>query len=182
MLGWWMSKLAATTIQKVVLLGVVGAFATGFVVVYANITATDFGGGDEPIRLGVNTFITDPDTTIQNSDVTIVTSSAGASAGEPGVEADVATFPAVNNVLTAGNYAYTVEVIESGIDTWTAGEDHRIRVYGHNNTGPAVTLLATLYFQQASANATTVEGVTVTVDIGLTTAIHDHYDIIVDRQ
>ena len=175
---------APQAIYRAVLLGLVAAVLTGFVVVYANIGATDLGGGDENIDLSVNTFVGDTEVTVSNSEISIVAATAAA-AGEspPGVEADVSTFPAVNNALTADNYSYTFEMKETADGDWLTGESFRIRVYGYDSTGPTSTLLTTLYAKQDTDNAAAaVEGVTVTVDLGTSTSIYDHFDIIVDRQ
>ena len=166
------------------LLGLAGAVISGLVVVYANIGATDIGGGTETIDLSVNSFTGDTEVTVANSDISIVAATAAAAGtSAPGIEANVATFPAVNNALTADNYSYTFEMKETANGDWLVSENFRIRVYGHDTSGPTTTLLATLYTQQASNNAAAaVEGVTVTVDLGLASAVYNNFDIIVDRQ
>ena len=99
------------------------------------------------------------------------------------MEANVATYPAVNNALTADNYSYTFEVKETSDGDWLAGESFRIRVYGYDSAGPTTTLLTTLYARQDTNNAAAaVEGVQATVDLGTASSIYDHFDIIVDRQ
>ncbi|MFQ6029261.1 MAG: hypothetical protein ACE5Q6_17430 [Dehalococcoidia bacterium] len=177
-------EFAPQAIYRAVLLGLVGAVLTGFIVVYANIGATDLGGGDESVDLSVNTFIGDTEVTVANSDISIVSASGpAAGTGPPGVEADVSTFPAVNNTMTGDNYSYTFEMKETSNGDWLAGESFRIRVYGHDSAGPTTALLATLYAKQDTDNAAAaVEGVNVTVDLGTATSIYDHFDIIVDRQ
>jgi hypothetical protein len=177
-------EYAPQAIYRAVLLGLVGAILTGFIVAYANIGATDLGGGDENIDLSVNTFVGDAEVTVANSDISIVPAN-GLAAGDtpPGVEANVATFPLVNNTLSADNYSYSFEMKETSNGDWQAGESFRIRVFGYDSAGPTSTLLATLYVQQDTDNAAaTVEGVRVTVDLGTSTSIYDHFDIIVDRQ
>ena len=177
------NKMASKALSRATLFGLVGALLmTGFGVVYSNISATDLGTGDEDISLAFNTFVDDAEVTVENSAIGIVTA-ATAAAGDtaPGVEADVAIFPAVNNLLVVDNYSYSFDMRESAPGDWLVGEDFRIRVYGYDSSGPTSTLLATLYTQQGTADAGT-EGVRVTLDLGSTTSINDHFDIIVDRQ
>ena len=184
MTGADLRKLTSKTLYRAILLGVCGAIATGFVVAYANVGATDLGGGDQNIDLSVNTFVGDVEVTVENSDISIITATAAAAGDSPtGVEADVSTFPSVNNALTAGNYGYTFSMRETADGDWLTGESFRIRVYGYDSAGPTTTLLATLYAKQDTDNAAAaVEGVTVTVDLGMSSAIFDKFDIIVDRQ
>ena len=179
----FVGNMVSTAFKRAALLGLAGAFlTTGFVVVYANITATDLGSGNEEISLSVNTFVDDTEITVENSAIGIVTAAASAAGDSaPGVEPTVSTFPAVNNALVVDNYSYSFDMRESAAGDWLVGEDIRIRVYGYNSTGPASTLLTTLYTDQNTADAGT-EGVAVTVDLGLTSSIYDHFDIIVDRQ
>jgi hypothetical protein len=177
-------KLTSKTLFRAILLGVFGAIVTGFIVAYANVGATDLGGGDENIDLSVNTFVGDVEVTVENSEIAIVTATAAAAGNTPtGVEADVSTFPSVNNALNAGNYGYTFTMRETANGDWLASESFRIRVYGYDSAGPTTSLLATLYVKQDTNNAAAaVEGVLVTIDLGLTNAIYDKFDIIVDRQ
>ncbi|MFQ6029263.1 MAG: hypothetical protein ACE5Q6_17440 [Dehalococcoidia bacterium] len=177
-------KLTSKAFYRAILLGILGAIITGFIVAYANVGATDLGGGDEDIDLSVNTFVGDIEVTVENSEVAIVTANAAAAGTTPtGVEANVATFPLVNNVLNAGNYSYTFNMRETADGDWLAGESFRIRVYGYDSSGPVTSLLATLYSKQDTDNAAAaVEGVKVTVDLGMSSAIYDKFDIIVDRQ
>ena len=137
--------------------------------------------GTEQVDLSVNTFVDDADVTLANNDIIIITAAATAwGDSAPGQEADN-TLPAVNNDLNLDYYAYTFELKESGATAWQSGENFRIRVYGYDASGPTTALLANLYTQQGTADGT-VEGVTVTVDLGSTTTAHDHFDIIIDRQ
>lgn len=184
MTGTELWKLTSKALYRAILLGILGAIVTGFIVAYANVGATDLGGGDENIDLSVNTFVGDVEVTVENSEVAIVTANASAAGSTAtGVEADTATFPAVNNTLNAGNYSYTFNVRETSDGDWLAGESFRIRVYGYDASGPSTTLLATLYAKQDTNNAAAaVEGVKVTIDLGLSTAIFDKFDIIIDRQ
>ena len=172
------NRIATSTFRRAVLLGFISALLMGFTVV-STVGSTDLG--TEQVDLSVNTFVDDADVTLANNDIIIITAAATASGDNPlGQEADD-TLPAVNNDLNLDYYAYTFELKESGATAWQSGENFRIRVYGYDASGPTTALLATLYTQQGTADGT-VEGVTVTVDLGSTTTAHDHFDIIIDRQ
>ena len=143
--------------------------------VVTTVTSSSLGTGS--IKLGNRSFTNDATVTLNGLGTGLGTATGGPlGASSPGVEA---TFPlgAVNNNLTAGNYIYQVELQEFAITSWTGSpaEIYKIEVYGDN------ALLATLFTTQGTANGT-VEGVTVTVDLGSTTTAHDHFDIIIDRQ
>ena len=86
----------------------------------------------------------------------------------------------VNNALVKNNYAYEFELKESGVATLQSAENLKIEVFGDD--GSTTSLLATLYTQQGTVDDTNVEGVTVTVDLGSPTVVHDNFDIIVNRQ
>ena len=177
-----LDRFGGSTIKRSIVLAVLATMLASFGVAYTAITATDLAPtpGDENIQLALNSFVADPDTTLTNSDVSLVLSTAAAAGDSaPGIEATLA-LPAVNNALTAGNYAYTFEVTESGITTWGVGEDVRIRIY--STDGGTTTLAATLYAQQAVLDDANIDGVTVTIDLASSTQIPDSFDIIVDRQ
>ena len=171
-----------------IILGLVGAFIASFVVVYANINATDIGSGDEEVSLNVNTYVDDASVTVDSNEIMIIGANASAVGDStPGVEA-TDTRPAVRNAHSTDNYGYQFivrETDDTGSNSWVASpsDQFRIRVYGYDNSGPTSTLISTLYTQQGTATSTgTTEGVTVTLDLGFVTAIYDHFDIIVDRQ
>ena len=94
----------------------------------------------------------------------------------PGVEPTGALAP-VNNALVQNHYAYQFQVKEATVDSWRTGDKLEIKVYGDD--AKSTSLLATLYIQQLNADATNVEGVIVTVDVGSSTFIPDRFDIIV---
>ena len=178
------NKIASKALTRATLLGLVGALlTTGFVVVYANISATDLGAGDEEISLSVNTFVDDTEVTVDNSAIGIVSATAGALGDTTGtaVETVIAAYAPVNNALTADRYSYAFDMHETAVADWLAGEQFRIRVYGYDSAGPTSTLLATLYTKQVTAVGATIEGVRVTVDLGSTSAVKDNFDIIIDR-
>ena len=175
--------IASMPLRRATLFGLVGALLmTGFVTVYANISTTDLGTGDDEISLAFNTFVNDSEVTVENSSIDIVTAAASAVGDSaPGVESAVATFPAVNNALVVDNYSYSFDMRETASGDWLANENFKIKVFGYNSTGPTSTLLGTFYSKQITADAGT-EGVRVTVDLASSSSIPDHFDIIIERQ
>lgn len=181
------NPLIRNSFPRAILLGLIGAIVAGSLVVYTNIQATNLTpSGGSGISLAVNTFTDDPEVTIDNASLSIVSASTGAVGDAPaGIEAglSVPPYPAVNSILTVDNYAYTFDMHETLGGDWEADtlNDFRIRVFGFDAGGPTSTLLSTLYAQQAAADGG-VEGVTVTIDLTFNTAVYDNFDIIVDRQ
>ena len=91
----FVSKMLSTAFKRAALFGLVGAFLmTGFVVVYANITATDLGSGNDEVKLGVKTFVNDTEVTLDNSVLGIVSTTSAAVGDSTGtaVETVVATY------------------------------------------------------------------------------------------
>lgn len=184
---WNLFGMASMGLRQAVIFGAAGAIVTSAVVVNT-LTATDIGHdgtGNQQIDLAFNIFVEDTDTTVATTTATgivvIPSNASAAGTSAPGVE-PAASFGAVNNTLNADNYGYKFDVKESGIDTWSVGEDLRIEVYGYLTSSDTSLLLTTLYTDQATAEAGDVEGVTVTVDLGSTSVIYDNIDIIVTRQ
>ena len=171
------AKAGSTALKRALLLGALGAVLTSFIAVQA-VTSTNLGNGS--VKLATESFSDDADVSVAGKGIMVVganASAAGASA--PGVEVDN-TLPAVRNALTKNNYAYEFEVKEAAVASFQSGENLKIEVYGDD--GSTTTLLATLYTQQGSVDDVNVEGVTVTVDLGSTTVVHDNFDVIVTRQ
>ena len=171
-------------IYRWVLAGLIGALVMSVGGVYTAIQADDLNpqGGPESIRLGVNSFVQDGDVTLERLGILINGAATSASGGSaPGVEAS-SSLPAVNNALIVNNYAYQFRVKESSATAWQSGESFKVRVYGYDSAGPTTTLLSTLYLQQSIVDDGNVEGVTVTIDLGLSAGIHDQFNIIVERQ
>ena len=171
-------------LPRAMLLGLIGAAVAGSIVVYTNIQATDLGPGNQNVSLAVNTFVDDSEVTVDNSSITIVSASAVAAGGSaPGVEATVLTYAAVNSILTVDDYSYTFDMHETSGSDWEADNlnDFRIRTFAYDADGTTSTLLSTLFVDQGATDPA-IEGVTVTIDLTFTTAIYDHFDIIVDRQ
>ena len=182
-----MTKLFSNrkALRRAIILGALTALLTSSMVVYTTISATDLnpgGAGDEDIAIAVNTYVVDTEITIQDPDLKITfTTQTATGTTTPGDE-PTSSFPEVRTALTADNYAHTFRVQEAGVADWLTSEDFRVRVYGHDASGPTTTQLGTLYIDQNTAEAGSVEGVQVTVDLGSSTVVYDNYDIIVDRQ
>jgi hypothetical protein len=100
-------------------------------------------------------------------------SAAGASSGAA-VEATLLN-PNVQTAMIAGNWYYSFTVNEASAGAWNAATTYTVTVYGDG------VLLATLHFKNATADAINVEGVTVKVDAGSSTAIPDGIDVQVDK-
>ena len=179
-MGSWMNfKTRLTMLRPAVVLGLAAAILMSVVVVNA-LTASDLGGGQESIDVAVNTWADDADVTIARLGLfKVSTTTAAAGTSAPGIEATNA-LPAVNNALTANNWAYRFTVSEANATAWQASEDFRFDVYGE--LAGTTSLLTTLYCQQAVIDDGNTDGVTATVDLGSATVIHDTFDIIVRRQ
>ena len=100
-------------------------------------------------------------------------------AHEPSGRAITNALPQVNNTLVRNNYAYEFEVKESSPDTLGVGENLKIEVY--MDDGATTSLLATLYTQGATGDSS-VKGVTVTVDPGVSNALGDAFSVVITRQ
>lgn len=171
-------RMLSFTLRKAVSLGLIAALLAGFAAVN---TVTSTNLGTESVKLSSETFSDDTDVNIIGKGVKIIEAAAAAAAGgsAPGVEV-TSVLPAVNNALVLDNYAYEFEVKEVGNTSFQSAENLKIEVYGDD--GSSTTLLATLYSQQGTVDDASVEGVTVTVDLGSSTAIHNSYNIVVSRQ
>ena len=170
-------KLGPTAVKRAIILGVAGALVMSVGVV-TTVTSTNLGTSN--IKLATESFTDDPDVSITAVGVLKSGANAGAAGtSAPGIEGDD-TLPGVNNALTKNNYAYRFEMKESAPTVWQLGENFKIEVYGDN--GVTAALLATLYTQQTTVDDATVEGVTVTVDLGSSNTIHDAFDIVISRQ
>lgn len=174
------TRFGTTALKRALLLGIVGALLTGFMVVNTLTSTSISPAGGSGIKLAYQPFTDDADVSVVSKGVLVVgANAAAAGTTAPGVEVTIG-LAAVNNTLTKDNYAYRFEVKESGVNTLTAAENLKIEIYGDNGT--TTTLITTLYAQQATVDATTVEGVTATVDLGSATVIYDNFDIVVTRQ
>ncbi len=170
-------RFGTAALKRALLLGVIGALVSGVMAAQA-VTSTNLGSNS--VKLAVETFTEDSSVTVEA--VGILKNSANDSAtgdSAPGLEA-TAGLPIVNNALTRGNYAYRVLVKEAAVDSWALNDAFKIEVYGDD--GSTTTLLATLYTQQGVVDAVNVEGVTVTVDLGSSSVVHDSFDVVVTRQ
>ena len=171
-------RFGATAVKRALISGIIGALLTGFMVAQA-VTSTDLGSSS--VKLVTESFTDDTAVIVTALGTGIAGSTGGAVGGtSPGVEAVGPTLGVVNSALTQGNYAYKIEVKEAAAGSWAASQNYKIEVY--ETTGSTTTLLATLYTQQGTADAGSVEGVTATVDVGSATTVPDSFDVIVTRQ
>ncbi|MEE9324581.1 MAG: hypothetical protein V3U90_03390, partial [Dehalococcoidia bacterium] len=115
-------RLKGNPLHWAIVLGLIGALVMGFVVA-STVTSTNLGNTN--IKLATESFVDDADTTV--SGVGIVVLASGASA-QTSVEA-FTTFGALNNALTAGNYAYRFDVQEVVAASWAVSQTYEIKVY-----------------------------------------------------
>ena len=170
-------RFGATAVKRALLLGVIGALLSGFMVAQA-VTSTNLG--TTTVSLAAQTFADDTAVTIASLGISVIGANDAVAVGDtsPGV-AITSALPEVTTAVTKNNYAYKFEVKEpAGGSTLTATEKYKIDLYGDDGT--TTTLLATFYMEQASPEAGVVEGVTATVDVG--TDVHASYDIVVTLQ
>ncbi len=163
--------------MSLVILGVIGLLFQSLMVV----DATHFVNSSSTSSRATEAITDDAGVTVTSIGIR-KNSSTIAAAGNtaPGVEATV-TLSAVHNALVQNNYTYTFAVKETEVDSWSAGEELKVVVYGAYN-GSTTSLLATLYVQQSKADDSKVEGVTATIDGGSSSSFPDSFDIIVTRQ
>ncbi len=178
-----LTRFGAPALKKALLLGIVGAMLTGYMVVNTVSSSSIGPTGGGAIKLIGQTFSDDADVTVSSNGIKVVPSTDAVAVGDTlGGEVEAtSSLPEVTTAVTKGNYAYEFEIKESGATAWalTDGTDDLvIEVYGDNGT---TTLLATFYVKQAVADGT-VEGVTGTVDLGSSSTIYDTFSVIVTHQ
>lgn len=132
------------------------------------------------MQLTEETISSDADSTITLQGVEkAVTTAAAAGDTSPGVEAVITTFPSVNNAITEGNWVYKFQVAESGVASWPAARQYKVFVY--KKTGTDWVLATTLYFQNATSDAVTTEGVVVKVDVGSASVVPDGFSVQLEK-
>lgn len=170
-------KLGSKAVKRALFLGVIGMLLMSVTVV-TTVTSTNLGSSS--VKLGTEAFSNDTDVSIIAKGIKLIkTSAAAAGDSASGVEVTSA-LPAINNTLTKNNYAYEFELKEASVANLQSGENLKIQVYGDDGTD--TTLLATLYTQQSIVDDVNVEGVTVTIDLGSSSTIHNNFDILITRQ
>ena len=169
-------RFGATALKRALLLGVIGALLTSFMVAQA---VTTDNLGTTTLKLASQTFTSDSAITVVSNGVKVIPSTDGTPVGStsPGVTI-TSSLPEVTTAVTKNNYAYEFVVKEAGNATLTGTEKYKIEVYGDN--GSTNSLLATFYMQQGSPESGAAEGVTGTVDVG--TSTHNSYHIVVTLQ
>lgn len=169
------SKFGSTALKQAILLGIIGAFLMSFVA--ANTLSSS--SNSSTVTLANETFTSDADVSITFKGLSKAsTNQATAGNTAPGVEA-TSVLPNVQTALTKNNYVYSVEVKEAAVTSWPAARQYKVEVYGDNGT--TVSLLGTLYAQQATADAVNTDGVTVKIDTGSSSTAYDSYSVIVTR-
>lgn len=169
------SKFGSTALKQALVLGIIGAFLMSFVAVntLSNTTST------RTVALVNETFASDADVSVTFIGLSKANSNQAAAGNTaPGVEATSA-LPNVQTALTKNNYVYGVEIKETAVASWPATRQYKVEVYGDDGT--TTSLLATLYAQQATADATAIDGVTVKIDTGSSSTAYDSYSLIVTR-
>jgi hypothetical protein len=179
------SRFGATTLKRALLLGVIGAMLTSYMVVntVSSSDITPAGGG--AIKLASQTFSDDTQITVSSNGIKLVPSTDGTPVGDTlGGEVEAtSSLPEVTTAVTKGNYAYEFEVNESSAADWaeTDGtDDLKVEVYGDN--GSTTTLLATFYIKQGVLEGSSIEGVTGTVDLGSSSTIYNTFDVVITHQ
>ena len=179
------ARFGATAIKRAMLLGIIGAMLTGFMVVNTVSSGTIGPAGGSGISLSSQNFSDDTQITVSSNGIKLVPSTDSTAVGDTlggEVEATL-SLPEVTTAVTKGNYAYEFEVKESSAADWAAidgTDDLKIEVYGDN--GSTTALLATFYVKQGVLDASNVEGVTGTVDLGSSSTIYDTFDVVITHQ
>ena len=179
------THFGTSALKRALLLGVIGALLTGFMVVNTVTSSSINPAGGSGIKLVGQTFADDSDITVTSSGIKVVPTTDAVAVGTTlGGEVEAtSSLPEVTTTVTKNNYAYEFVVKESGVATWalTDGtDDLKIEVYGDNGT--TTTLIATFYAKQGVLEAGSVEGVTGTVDLGSSSTIYDTFDVVVTHQ
>lgn len=123
------------------------------------------------IDLSAENFVLDVDVAVQNSGLTMASSSASQVSG---VDATVGLVD-INTALTADNFVYQFELQEAASGSWDANREYTIEIFGDGS------LLGSLVLNNTSADAGSVEGATVQFDLGSASSIPDTVTINVDR-
>lgn len=169
------TRFGTKALKRALLVGLVAAFLSSFAGV-GTFTSTS---QTSTVKLSNETFTNDPDVAITFLGISKAASTQ-ATAGNtaPGVEATSA-LPSVQTALTKNNYVYSFDFKEAAVTSWPSARQYKIEIYGDDGTN--VNLLATLYTQQAVADAANIDGVKVKVDTGSSSTANDSYSIIVTR-
>ncbi len=129
-------------------------------------------------RLADETFDTDVATSVGNTGISKVSSSASATGQSQVAAIDAGSNIAgtvVNGALSATHFIYQFEVKESGVNTWPATREYRIEVFVDS------VLTETLYINNSSADASNVEGVTARVTLGAGPTLADNLTVKVQK-
>ena len=126
------TRFGATAFKRALLLGLIGALMTSFMVTQA-VSSTNLG--TTTVKLADQTFSDDTTVTIASLGISVIDATDGTPVGDtsPGV-AITSALPEVTTAVTKNNYAYKFEVKESGNVTLTATEKYKIDLYGDDGT------------------------------------------------
>lgn len=169
------AKYGAKAVKRAAILGFIALLWSSFVVAQA-VTSTS---STESVFLANQTFTSDPDVSIAWQGLLKAGSNqSAAGTSVPGVEA-TGGMPESRTALIKNNFIYIFQLKEVANTSWSAGRQYRADVYGDDGTN--TILLGTLYFQNATADAGSIEGVTIKVDQGSSTSTYDSFTIVVTR-
>ncbi|MBI4338984.1 MAG: hypothetical protein HY680_03425 [Chloroflexi bacterium] len=169
------TRFGAAALKRALFFGLIGAFLMSFMAVNT-LSSTS---SSATVTLANESFTSDLDTAITWSGLSKQNSNAAASGDSaPGIEA-TSSLPAIQTALTKNDYVYSFEFKEAAVASWGAGRQYKVEVYGDD--GSTVTLLATLYTQQAVASDAAIDGVTVKVDTGSSSTAYDGYSIVITK-
>lgn len=170
-----MSDLASG--RSLLLALVLTAFVLFQVTVVNTVSSTDLG--TSIVKLWAEGFSDDPDVVITGKQIVKAGANQTVSGDTlPGIEA-APSFPQVNNALARKNFVYALDIREALADSWQSGARYRIEVFVDDGT--TVSLLATLYIKQDTADDGQIEGATVKVDTGSNQVLGDAFTAIVTR-
>ena len=148
----------------------------GFVIVVsasgvATLTVTTT---DTLVDFSAENFILDPDTAVENSNITKAASTQAANGNLISSPVDATTgLATVNTALTQDDFVYRFEVKEQLVDSWSSTRAYAIEAFGDG------VPIGTLYVDNGTDNATAVEGTTVLISLG--SGIPDSITIKVQR-
>lgn len=176
------NRSASTAFRQAMLLGLIGALLTGFMVV-STMTSTNIGpAGGSAIRLVNEAFSNDTDVDVSYQRIfKLATADVASPVGDtaPGLEATSA-IPQVNNNLVRNKFAYQITVKEAAVNSWQSGENFKIDIWEDNGT--TNSLIATLYTKQLVVDDASIEGVKVVASNGSATVVGNVFKIVITRQ
>lgn len=126
------------------------------------------------VDLSAENFVLDPDTNVANTSISmsgLVVAANGDNQGSP-VDADTGLVT-VNTALDQGDFVYQFTVQEVANASWDSARRYRIETFADGLS------LGTLYIDNSTDNAASIEGVTVRMSLG--SGVPDSMTVKVDR-